>query len=198
MSFLAIARRELRVTARRVSTFFIRGAAALLALVIGAFWLLALAHGGPAPRAAGEWMFGALSWYALLMSLLAGIFLASDSLSEERREGNARFLFLTDLKSYEVVLGKFMAVSLNAFYGLLAVFPVFAICLLAGGVTPGEFARTCLALVNVLFFSVAAAMWVSARSRLSYRAMSGSICLVVAVLVAGGFALATPLRFLPP
>jgi ABC-type transport system involved in multi-copper enzyme maturation permease subunit len=196
MSFLSIAQRELRVTARRASTFIIRGAAALLALVIGGFWLLALALGGPAPRAAGAWMFGALSWYALLTSLLAGVFLASDSLSEERREGTLGFLFLTDLKGWEVVLGKFMAVSLNAFYGLLAVFPVFALCLLAGGVTPGEFMRMCLALVNVLFFSVAAAMWVSARSRFAPRAMTGSICLIVLLTVAGGLALATPLRLL--
>jgi ABC-type transport system involved in multi-copper enzyme maturation permease subunit len=196
MSFLSIAQRELRVTARRASTFIIRGAAALLALVIGVFWLLMLAISGPAPRAAGAWMFGALSWYALLISLLAGVFLASDSLSEERREGTLGFLFLTGLKGWDVVLGKFMAVSLNAFYGLLAVFPIFALCLLAGGVTPGEFARMCLALVNALFFSVAAAMWVSARSRLAPRAMSGSICLLVILIVAGGFALATPLRLL--
>jgi ABC-type transport system involved in multi-copper enzyme maturation permease subunit len=193
MSFLSIAQRELRVTARRKSTFIIRGAAALLALVIGGFWLLMLALSGPAPRAAGAWMFMGLSWYALLISLLAGVFLAADSLSEERREGTLGFLFLTDLAGCDVVLGKFMAVSLNAFYGLLAVFPVFALCLVAGGVTPGEFTRTCLALVNVLFFSVAAALWVSARSRSFTRAMSGSICLIVTTIVAGGLALATPL-----
>jgi ABC-type transport system involved in multi-copper enzyme maturation permease subunit len=194
MSFLSIAQRELRVTARRLSTFIIRGAAALLALVIGGFWLLALALGGPAPRAAGAWMFGALSWYALLISLLAGVFLASDSLSEERREGTLGFLFLTGLKGWDVVLGKFMAVSLNAFYGLLAVFPIFALCLLAGGVTPGEFARMCLALVNVLFFSVAAALWISARARSAPRAMSGSICLLIILMVACGLALDTPMR----
>ena len=97
--------------------------AALLGMVISFFYLLMFMLAGPS-RSAGNFMFTFLSWYTLLTTLLAGIFLASDSLSEERREGTLGLLFLTDLKSYDIVLGKFMAVSLNAFYGLLAVFPV--------------------------------------------------------------------------
>jgi ABC-type transport system involved in multi-copper enzyme maturation permease subunit len=193
MTFLHIAQRELRVTARRKTTFLIRGGAALLAMVICGFWFMALALSPSSSRSDGDVMFEVLSWYALLISLLAGVFLASDCLSEERREGTLGFLFLTDSKGYDVVLGKFLGVSLNAFYGLLAVFPVFALCLLTGGVTPGEFVRRCLALVNVLFFSVAASLWVSARCRSPTRAMSSSICLLVTLIVAGGLALATPL-----
>jgi ABC-type transport system involved in multi-copper enzyme maturation permease subunit len=126
--------RELRVSSRRKSTYYVRAAAAMLGIVIGFFMLLMLTS--PAHLvAAGNYMFTFLSWYALLTTLLAGVFLASDSLSEERREGTLGLLFLTDLKGYDVVLGKFMAVSLNAFYGLLAVFPVLALCLLSGGVS---------------------------------------------------------------
>jgi ABC-type transport system involved in multi-copper enzyme maturation permease subunit len=124
-------------------------------------------------------VFAVVSRYTLLIALLAGVLLASDCLSEERREGTLGFLFLTDLKGYDVVLGKFAAVSLNAFYGMLAVFPVLALSLLAGGVTGGEFWRTCLALVNTLFFSVASALWVSALCKSSYRAMAAAVCLLV-------------------
>ena len=41
-------------------------------------------------------------------------------------------IFLTDLKGYDVVLGKLAATSLNGFYGLLAVFPLLAFPLLTG------------------------------------------------------------------
>src|SRR2546426_11176381 len=59
----------------------------------------------------------------------------------------------------------------SAFYGLLAILPVMAIPLLAGGVTPGEVARMVCVLINTLFFSLAAGMLVSAFSRWGKRAM---------------------------
>ncbi len=196
MSFLPIVQRELRVSARRKSTHYARGAAALLGIVIGFFMLLMAELSGPSRGGMGIYMFTILSWYALLTTLLAGVFLASDSLSEERREGTLGLLFLTDLKGYDVVLGKFMAVSLNAFYGLLAVFPVLALCLLAGGVTGEEFWRTCLALFNLLFFSVTAGMLVSSFCQSSYRAMTGSIALLVTWLAATRIASALKLYHL--
>ncbi len=188
MSFLFVAQRELRVAARRKSTYYVRGATTMLGLVIGGFYMLMFGLAGPGPTGLGNYMFTMLSWYALLTTLLAGIFLASDCLSEERREGTLGLLFLTDLKGYEVVLGKFVAVSLNAFYGLLAVFPVLALCLLTGGVSGNEFWRTCLALLNFLFFSVTAAMLVSSFCKSAYNAMLGSIVLLVTWLVAAGIA----------
>lgn len=196
MTYLPIVQRELRVSARRKSTHYARGAAALLGIVISGFWLVILTVSPPSSTGPGSVMFLVLSWYALLTTLLAGVFLASDSLSEERREGTLGLLFLTDLKGYDVVLGKFMAVSLNAFYGLLAVFPVLALCLLAGGVTGAEFWRTCLALVNLLFFSVAAGMLISSFCRSSYRAMTGSIALLVTWLVVTRIAASTRLFYL--
>jgi ABC-type transport system involved in multi-copper enzyme maturation permease subunit len=183
MSFLLIAERELRVSARRKSTYYARGAAALLGIVISGFYMLLFAFAMPSSTGLGHFMFNVLSGYALLTTLLAGVFLASDCLSEERREGTLGLLFLTDLKGYDVVLGKFMAVSLNAFYGLLAVFPVLALSLLTGGVAGAEFWRTCLALLNLLFFSVTAGMLISSFCQSSHRAMAGSIVLLVIWLV---------------
>ena len=190
MSFLFVATRELRVAARRKSTRYVRGAATLLGLVIGGFYMLLFGLSGSGRSGLGGYMFTVLSWYALLTTLLAGVFLASDCLSEERREGTLGLLFLTDLKGYEIVLGKFLAVSLNAFYGLLSYFPVLALCLLTGGVSGNEFWRTCLALLNFLFFSVTAGMLVSSFCQSAYQAMLGTIGLLVIWLVAGGIALA--------
>jgi hypothetical protein len=191
MSFLPIVQRELRVSARRKSTWYVRAAAAMLGIVIGFFLLLMMTVSGS--TRGGAYMFTVLSWYVLLMTMLAGVFLASDCLSEERREGTLGLLFLTDLKGYDVVLGKFMAVSLNAFYGLVAVFPVLGLCLLAGGVSGAEFWRTCLALFNLLFFSITSGMLISSCCRSSYRAMTGSVALLLTWLAATCVALAADL-----
>jgi ABC-type transport system involved in multi-copper enzyme maturation permease subunit len=179
MTFLPIVDRELRVASRRKSTFVIRCAAAVVALGLAG---LALIPAAIYPRAGGKYVFNCLSYYSFIMALLGGIFLASDCLSRERREGTLGFLFLTDLKGYDVVLGKFMAVSLNAFYGLLAVLPILGLSLLAGGVTGEEFWRMSLALINTLFFSVTAAMWISSRSLTLYRAMVSTICLILGLI----------------
>jgi ABC-type transport system involved in multi-copper enzyme maturation permease subunit len=186
MTFLPIVARELRVASRRKTTFIVRSVIALLGIVIGGFLLLVFGLMGAMGK--GEMVFAVVSGYTLLIALLAGIFLASDCLSEERREGTLGFLFLTDLRSYDIVLGKFAAVSLNAFYGMLAVFPVLALSFLAGGVSGGEFWRTCLALVNTLFFSVASALCVSALCKSTYRAMSGAICLLAGLTALGAIA----------
>ena len=99
----------------------------------------------------GNPLFTILTDYPFGLCLLAGVFLTADCLSEEKREGTLGLLFLTDLKGYDVVLGKFIARSLPALYGLLALLPLIGIPLLLGGVTGSEFWRMALALVNALF-----------------------------------------------
>ena len=116
--------------------------------------------------------------------LLAGVLLTADCLSEEKRDGTLGLLFLTDLKGYDVVLGKFIAMSLNAIYGLLAILPITGLPLLMGGVTGGEFWRMNLALLNALFVSLAMGVCVSAFGRESQRVMG--VTLVLLVLLAGG------------
>ena len=141
MSFLPIAERELRVAARLRSTFWVRIAAALVATIIGgAFFVLINAAGfGAGGTNPGQVIFAVLTWISLAASLSAGLFFTSDCLSEEKREGTLGFLFLTDLRGYDVVFGKLLATSMRGFYGLLAVFPVLAITLLLGGVTGEQF-----------------------------------------------------------
>jgi len=135
-------------------------------------------------------LFGVQTVCAFGLSLLAGVFLTSDCLSEEKREGTLGLLLLTDLKSPDVVLGKFLATSLNALYSLLALLPVTAVPLLLGGVTLMEFGRMALALVNAMFFSLAAGLCVSAFVSDYARAL-GSTLAVVAVTAAGLPALAS-------
>ena len=188
MTLLPIVERELRVAARRKSTYRIRSwTAAAAMLSLGS--LIVFLGGLVKPASAGHTLFAILTDCTFALCLLAGVFLTADCLSVEKREGTLGLLFLTDLKGSDVVLGKFAANSLSSFYGLLAVFPVMAIPLLLGGVTGGEFWHMTLALGNALFVSLSAGIWISALYRGARRAMNATFGLLV-FLVGGLPALA--------
>ena len=163
MSFLPIVERELRVASRQRGTYWIRSGAALGAIVIGA-WIMLMPF-IRSTQSLGITLFYSLSILAYVHCLLSGVLTTADCLSQEKREGTLGLLFLTDLKGYDIVLGKLAASSLNAFYGVLAIFPVLAIPLLIGGVTGGEFGRVVLASMNNLFFSLAVGMFCSSVCR---------------------------------
>src|SRR5258705_3843747 len=170
MTFLPVVERELRVAARKRSTFWVRIAAAIVALII-ATGFLALQFG---IRNVGRGLFAVLTWLSLFAVLSAGLFFTSDCLSEEKREGTIGFLFLTDLRGYDVVLGKLLATSLRGFYSLLAVLPILAMTLMMGGVTGAQFWKTALALVNALFLLLAPGLFLSRLRPHLPKAMAGS------------------------
>jgi hypothetical protein len=170
MTFLPIVDRELRVTARRRITYWMRTAISLIAIVTGA-WIF-LANFGQPHRTVGPFIFIGLSVLAMVCSLLVGRFTTVDCLSEEKREGTLGLLFLTDLKGYDVVLGKLVATSMNGFFSLLAMFPVLAVTLMMGGTSSGEFWRMVLVLGNTFLFSLAIGIFASALSRDARKAIT--------------------------
>src|SRR5688572_20507617 len=116
MTLLPIVERELRVAARKRSTFWVRMIAALVAVVVAVgFLILSSLRFGVGAAQLGHALFSALTWLSLAAALGAGLFLTSDCLSEEKREGTLGFLFLTSLRSYDVVGGKLLATSLQGF-----------------------------------------------------------------------------------
>jgi len=177
MTFLPIVERELRVASRQRGTYWVRLAAAGVALLIGG-WIMLL-PGFNSPRTLGIALFVSLAIFTFVYCVLAGLRTTADSLSEEKREGTLGLLFLTDLRGYDIVLGKLVATSLNAFYGILAVFPVMAIPLLLGGVSVAEFWRVILCSLNALFFSLAVGMFASAISRDERKAMFTALALLL-------------------
>ncbi len=186
MTFLSIVERELRAATRRKSTYRIRSWTAILAIVVS-FFSLAFLWMARGRGSLGNPVFTSLTGYAFGLCMLAGVFLTADCLSEEKRDGTLGLLFLTDLRGYDVVLGKFVAMLLNALYGLLALLPILALPLLLGGVTGGEFWRRALALVTALFVSLAAGIWISALAREAQRAMAWAfsvLLFLVAILPA--------------
>lgn len=178
MTFLPMAQRELREAARRRSTYRVRWWTTLIAMALTLLGLgvVSVSRG---PRGAGGTLFDVLTGYAFFLCLLFGVLLTADALARERREGTLGLLFLADLKGYDIVLGKFMARSLNVFYALLAMLPAAALPLLLGGLEGTEFFRMSLTLVNALCVSAAAGMFVSSLSRESQSALSNGVALVL-------------------
>src|ERR1700739_3584939 len=160
MTFLPIVEREMRVVARLRTTYRNRVIIAGIAVLTGMF-MFAFGAFSTSPSHVGRARFWTLSYLTLTFCLFEGLRKTADCLSEEKREGTLGLLFLTDLKGYDIVLGKLAATSLNALYGVLAVVPMLAVPLLMGGVTPGEFARMAVVALNALFFSLSAGICVS-------------------------------------
>ena len=177
MLLLPVVARELLIQARRTGTYWIRIVIALLAAVL-MFWLFLLGATPVPTSSQGKALFNSLSLVAFVYCLFIGTLATADCLTTEKRDGTLRLLFLTDLKGYDVVLGKLVSSSLHCAYGLLVVVPMLAMALLFGGVSLGEIGRTALVLANTLFFSLAAGVFASALTQNDRKAVFGTILMV--------------------
>lgn len=182
MTLLPIVAREMRVASRRAGFYWTRFTFALLAIVIGSFaWAIATRE---SPRDTGTALFIIFSAVAYIYSLIAGALWTADCVSEEKREGTLGLLFLTDLRSYDIVFGKLTASSVTAVYGLLAILPVMGVPLLLGGVAPAEFARVVLVCINHLFLSLTIGVLCSSLCQ-DERKSIGLTILIILLLAAG-------------
>jgi ABC-type transport system involved in multi-copper enzyme maturation permease subunit len=186
MTVLPIAERELRVAARSPRTYWSRAAAAFGVIVMAVVIFQSYGRFASA-KVGGQQIFSALAYLALAYSVFAGAALTADCLSSEKREETLGFLFLTDLKGYDVVFGKLFATSLRSIYGLLATFPVISLPLLLGGVRAAEFWRVVLVLLATLLLSLSIGLLVSTlyrRQRVTTHLASLTM-LLLAVVPAG-------------
>lgn len=164
MTFLPVASRELRVASRKAATYWSRFAFALVASVVVVGTLMAIRF-SPSRSLPGRELFAAFSMFALYYCVFAGAGRTSDCLSSEKRNGTLGFLFLTDLRGYDIAFGKLMAALTELIFGLMAIFPVLAVILLMGGVSFLEACTTGLLLLNALWFSGTLGLLISSLSR---------------------------------
>lgn len=179
MTWLPIVERELRVAARKSWTYWLRFAAALAVLLF--FVCILIANHDEAPEELSQEIFGITTGVVGVACLFSGVFQTADCLSEEKREGTMGLLFLTDLRGYDIVLGKLAAGSLRMFYALLSALPIVALPLMMGGLSGAQFCRTVLVLLAALFFSLGLGLAVSAVSRESRQVIALTIFLILTV-----------------
>ncbi|MEO6036468.1 MAG: ABC transporter permease subunit, partial [Verrucomicrobiota bacterium] len=184
MRFLSVAERELQSASRRVGTYRTRwlAAAGFLLLLLWMAWVYDLFQN----RNAGPEVFRAASLVIFFYCLFVGAAGTADCLSREKRDGTLGLLFLTNLNSAEIVLGKLCSNGLMLIYSLVAIFPILALPVLIGGISAGNLGRTVLALANALLCGVAMGFVASAVSVRQFPAVALATSLT---LLAG----ATPL-----
>ncbi len=181
MTFLPIALRELRVASRKPITFRIRWITAVGGA--SATFLYLITHAGqPSGFSLLTWLAGA----AFFCSATSGLFLTSDCLSEERREGTLGLLYLTGLGGAEIVIGKLLITGLNALLALMSLLPILAFAWILGGVASGEFWRAALALINTLWVSLTLGLFTSAFHRGQRQALSSAFIGILIWILALG------------
>ncbi len=168
MTVFPVAARELRVAARQAGSYWGRSLAATVALGLFAWVFLLERH--VASNQLGQSLFVVITTFAYIFAALAGVLFSADCISRERRDGTLGLLFLTDLRGYDVALGKLAASSLAAVYGLLAILPVLGLSVLLGGVSGTEYARVVVVLGCVLLTSLALGMLASTYAADGVRA----------------------------
>src|SRR5882757_9768659 len=109
LQFFPIIERELRVAAHQARTWWRRYVTLNLALAVVVIAYFTTRRWSGSSQI-GNTVFDVLVVCGFIFSLLAGPLSTTDCLSRERREGTLGLLFLTNLRSRDVVFGK-MAVS---------------------------------------------------------------------------------------
>jgi len=178
VSALPVIERELIAAARKPWTARMRILFALAGVVT---CLMVMAVPRMPTREQGIMMLVALSILSLVFALFSGCFLTADCISREKREGTLGLLFLTPLRYRDVVLGKLVSSSVLVSYGLLAVFPVFFLPLLNGGVTWAEVLRVILALLVTLSLSLCIGLFCSVLSTEAKTAVLATFATVLVV-----------------
>lgn len=180
---LPIVQRELAIASREFWTYWSRFAVA--ATFVGAT-LVAMTADSPATKTA--LLFRILSAVALALALVAGPLYSADCLSSEKRQGTLGLLFLTDLRSHDIVLGKLATSSLRASQAFLAIIPVMGLPILLGGVALHEFSRVLVTVGLTLALSLALGLFWSAATQ-NFRTVNIASAASILLLVFCGSAL---------
>lgn len=186
MSFLPILVRELRLRARGRANYWGRAAMGLLAIIVAVPPLLV--QGSVfAPPMLGQSVFNAIV-IAAFVFCCACCLATADTISRERRDGTLGLLFLTPIRSLDLLVAKFASNGLTCLLALVTFVPVLTIPLLAGGVGPAEIARNCLVLLGVLFLALSAGLWASARGFDRVTVVRDAVLLVITLVLGPGLA----------
>jgi hypothetical protein len=181
MMVLPLLGRELRSRARSRGTYWTRSAIALVGVFIA---FTALVASGPFGTSStlGRNVFDGVVGAAFLLSCSACL-LTADVISAERREGTLGLLFLTRVRSFDVLLGKFGSMGMTSLCALLVFLPVLMLPVLVGGVTGGEAVRKSLALLSTLAFALAVGLFASASHRDRFNAGRQTVLLFALLLL---------------
>ncbi len=95
----------------------------------------------------GQLLFQIVSYVQLLLTLFFAALSAAGAVSQEKDRRTFVLLLLTDMRDYEIVLGKLLGALLPILSLLVISAPVFALLLLLGGIDPEQVVQAMLVLL---------------------------------------------------
>jgi ABC-type transport system involved in multi-copper enzyme maturation permease subunit len=178
MSILPVIIRELKAQARQPLTYWLRvfGGLAVAAAFAMTVWKVRELSGEGMPGrgtggvenhflAFGTALFGKLNLCIFLAIWVLVPLSTADAISRERREGTLALLFLTDLRSWGIVLGKASAHVVRALSLFLTMAPWLLLPLLFGGVELRDVGMALMLDSIALLLALAAGLVASAIPR---------------------------------
>ena len=166
--------RELRLSSRRWTSYWLRllAAAAVVASIF--FWFEATRF---TFVQAGSQLFAHMHRIILGTIWILVPLMMCDCLSRERREGTLGLLFLTDLRAWDIVCAKAFVHVLHALTLWVAVLPIIAVPLLLGGLHWKAILLSVGWTLGSVFLAAAAGIAASSISRRHAGAAVGAIFL---------------------
>lgn len=184
MTVLPIVERELRVGARNPLFYRSRFMTPMVGAIIFLFIAISLHKGAPA-QMMGKTLLYICFGLIFAGCLFAGVSLTADSISREKREGTLGFLFLTDLKGYDIVLGKLVSSSICGVYAAFGILPIVSVIFLMGGVEFWMVVKLVVSCVNALFLSLSAGLLTSVLC-VNERKSQGLASMLIVITLLGG------------
>lgn len=183
MNFLPVVTRELQAQSRQWQTYWVR---AIMGFIGTLLCMLQLGFGdwfGTAASAElGRIAFRGLVWLGFILCCF-GCLATSDAISWERREKTLGLLFLTRIRSFDILLGKLVSRGLVVLCALAALLPILMLPVLAGGVSGWEAVRIGLMMIDTLILSLVVGLFASARHVQWHKAVRAAVGTMVLVLV---------------
>jgi ABC-type transport system involved in multi-copper enzyme maturation permease subunit len=167
VTVLPVIQRELRASARRSFTYYLR------TLGAGALLLASLYFGleqGFESNFGGK-LFGYLHFTLFYAFWILVPLLVADCISRERREGTLGLLYMTGLGGADIILAKSAAHGLRALTLWLAVVPILAIAFLLGGISWQQALLSIATNASAICWALAAGVLGSAWSKTWGRAV---------------------------
>jgi ABC-type Na+ efflux pump permease subunit len=127
----------------------------------------------------GLLLFQIVAFVQLLLTLFFAALSAASAVSQEKDRRTFVLLLLTDMRDYEIVLGKLLGALLPILIQLLIVAPVLSLLLLLGGIDPEQVLQAVLVLLASVIAAGSLGGLVALWREKTYQALALSVLFLV-------------------
>lgn len=179
MTGLAILQREIGSVSRKGTSYLLRAVFVfLLAMIVTLVWASEMRWSGQMSysrmSAVGRGLFAGLFVTEVVLVSLVGPLVTGGLIAQERERRTLDLLFMTPMRDYEIVFGKFLSRMAYILGLILLSTPVLLGCLIFGGVSPEEILLGAILVFVCALWSGAIGMFLSAFTRKGYLAVVGA------------------------